>query len=271
MATVTEKDIISHLREKIKFHQQEVKKIESVLTAFTGNPIVRDDQASAPSQKAQRGAASKANTPAAVPTKRNTGRAKNKGAATAPVSEPKAAVSVPVAAKKNASKPVTGKGSTNLNKNRAVVSANATPSAPVLPQDTSAEKSSKTKAAAASAQKNKGSEKKSPVNATAPKAAPKQKDAAKPAASAPVQAKKTLEIPSSYSDKMTINSKIAFALNEIGEGYNEDIANAMAQYEPQSDAKKLSKQISGILSTLKNKGFLTATRDGRKDKYTLVK
>lgn len=271
MATVTEKDIIGHLKEKIKFHQQEVKKIENVLTAFTGNPVVKDDQAGASSQKAPRGTQSKANTPAVASRKKNAGtQMKNKVAANAPVSEPKADAIAPIAAKKADSKPVTGKGNAKVGKNKAAVPQHAEPSAPVVSQDTTAATGLKTKSAA-SASKNKGAQKKSPVTSTAPQAAQKPKAAAKPVASAPVKGTKSLEIPASYSDKMTINSKIAFALNEIGEGYNEDIANAMAQYEPQSDAKKLSKQISGILSTLKNKGFLTATRDGRKDKYALAK
>ncbi|MGV8879391.1 MAG: hypothetical protein ACOH2A_10200 [Sphingobacteriaceae bacterium] len=271
MATVTEKDIIGHLKEKIKFHQQEVKKIENVLTAFTGNPIVKDDQAGATSQKAQKGTPSKANTPVAGSKRRNAGtQARTKVDATAPVVAPKPAANAPVAAKKAEAMPVAVKGNAKAGKNRAAIQQEAAPSAPVVSQDTKVATGLKTKSATPAA-KEKVAQKKSPVTSTAPQAAQKPKAAAKPATSARIQSSKSLEIPSSYSDKMTINSKIAFALNEIGEGYNEDIANAMAQYEPQSDAKKLSKQISGILSTLKNKGFLTAKRDGRKDKYALVK
>jgi hypothetical protein len=79
-----------------------------------------------------------------------------------------------------------------------------------------------------------------------------------------------LSVPEKYTDDLPINAKIAFALREIGSGFNEDIANAMAQYEPKSDAQKISKQISGVLSTLKSKGQLSVEKVGRKDKYSLV-
>lgn len=81
---------------------------------------------------------------------------------------------------------------------------------------------------------------------------------------------KALEVPEKYTDDLTINARIAFALNEIGSGFNEDIAAAMAQYEPKSDAQKISKQISGVLSTLKSKGQLKTVKEGRKDKYSLA-
>jgi len=81
---------------------------------------------------------------------------------------------------------------------------------------------------------------------------------------------KILEIPTSYTDDLTVNSKIAFALSQIGSGFNEDIAEEIAKYEPKSDAKKISKQISGILSTLKTKGQLKAEKSGRKDKFSLA-
>ena len=34
MGTITEKDITNHLKDKIKFHQLEVKRIENILSAF---------------------------------------------------------------------------------------------------------------------------------------------------------------------------------------------------------------------------------------------
>lgn len=161
MATVTEKDIILHLREKIKFHQNEAKRIENLLTAFT------NDYSTPRGRKAKLDDA---------------------------VDE--------------ALEPAPEKGASRKSK--------------------SLEK----------------------VTIPAP---------AKP-----------LEVPEKYTDDLAINAKIAFALHEIGSGFNEDIANAMAQYEPKSDAKKISKQISGVLSTLKSKGQVTAEKVGRKDKFSLV-
>jgi hypothetical protein len=86
----------------------------------------------------------------------------------------------------------------------------------------------------------------------------------------PELAEKTIDVPEKYTDDLTINAKVIFALKEIGSGFNEDIANAMAQYEPKSDAKKISKQISGVLSALKTRGQVRAEKAGRKDKFSLV-
>jgi len=162
MANVTEKDIINHLREKIKYHQNEAKRIEGLLGAFssdTSNPRGR---------KAKIDAAEEALTTTTeeqpAPEKKKRGPAKK------------------------------------------------------------------------------------PANA----------------------AVKPLEVPEKYTDGLTINGRIAFALKEIGSGFNEEIAEAMAQYEPKSDAKKISKQISGVLSTLKSKGQLKAEKVGRKDKFSLA-
>jgi hypothetical protein len=82
---------------------------------------------------------------------------------------------------------------------------------------------------------------------------------------------KALEVPAEYSTDLGLSGKIAFALNEIGEGFGQDIAAAMAQYEPQSDAEKIFKQIASVLSNLKAKGVLTTVKEGRRDKYALAK
>ncbi len=160
MANVTEKDIIDHLKEKIKFHEKEVKRIESLLTAFTSN----SDQQKV--RKAKVEAVSEAIAP--MPAKSKKGK----------------------------------------------------------------DKTDKT-----------------------PKSGKQAKG---------------LTVPDAYNDKLTLNEKIAFALKEIGSGFNEDIASAMAQYQPQSDEKKIGKQISGVLSVLKTKGMLKTTKEGRKDKYALA-
>jgi len=79
-----------------------------------------------------------------------------------------------------------------------------------------------------------------------------------------------LDIPAKYSDDLSVNLKIAFALREIGSGFNEDIANTMAQYEPKSDAKKLSRQITAPLIELKEAGQIKIEKVGRKDKFSLA-
>jgi hypothetical protein len=88
---------------------------------------------------------------------------------------------------------------------------------------------------------------------------------------AEVRTLKKLEPPLEYNSNLTIVNKIAYALNKIGEGYNEDIANIIAQGEPSSDVKKISQLISGVLSTLKTNGLVTARKEGRKHKFSLVK
>lgn len=161
MANITEKDIINHLKEKIKYHQNEAKRIEGLLSAFSSDTST------------QRGRKAKIEA----------------------VDE-------------------------------------------VLTTDQEED------------------------------AAPKRKKAASVRKSN--TAAKPLDIPEKYTDDLTINSKIAFALNEIGSGFNEDIADAMAQYEPKSDAPKIRKQISGVLSTLKSKGQLKTEKVGRKDRFSLA-
>lgn len=99
---------------------------------------------------------------------------------------------------------------------------------------------------------------------------PKKKAEPKPA-KAPKSSAKILEVPAEYSTDLGLSSKIAFALNEIGSGFGQDIAASMAQYEPQSDADKIFKQIASVLSNLKSKGTLITAKEGRRDKYSLAK
>ena len=82
---------------------------------------------------------------------------------------------------------------------------------------------------------------------------------------------KPLEPPAEFSANLTIVNKIAYALSVIGEGYNEQIAAVIAQNEPGSDVKKISQLISGVLSTLKASRLISARKDGRKHKFSLIK
>jgi len=158
MAKVTEKDIVEYLKEKISFHEQEVKRLEGVLEAFIQSPPatqkIDGEAAAAPSEK------------------------------------------LPSTRKASAAKPTKGKNSES-------------------------------------------------------------------------QAASALDVPEKYTDKLSINSKIAFALHEIGSGFKEDIANAMAQYEPKSDAEKIGRQIAAALSGLKAKGQINVEKLGRKHRFQL--
>jgi len=73
-----------------------------------------------------------------------------------------------------------------------------------------------------------------------------------------------------YSTDLSVVQKIAFVLDQIGSGYKEDIAKVIAK-EDGTDVADVTKKISGVLSSMKSKGQLTAVKDGRRDKYSLVK
>jgi septal ring-binding cell division protein DamX len=81
---------------------------------------------------------------------------------------------------------------------------------------------------------------------------------------------KPLQLSDTYSSSLTVNQKIAFALSLEPNQTKDDIAAFIAK-EDGTDAAKVTKQISGILSSLKTKGLLESVKDGRKDKYSLVK
>ncbi len=154
MATVTETDIIAHLKEKIKFHQQEAKRIEQVLSAFSSD---------APSAKVKYEA----------------------GAAASDFDAAKGKL-------------------------------------------------------------------------------------AKAKADQPAKALKPLQVPAEYGPKLTLNGKIAYALSQIGSGFGEDIAAKIVELQPELDKAKVTLQLSGVLSTLKKHGQLTAVKEGRKDRFSLV-
>ena len=154
MVTITEKDIIAHLRNKIKFHQQEVKRIEHVLSAFSSDT------------------------------------------ATAKV------------------------------KREASVEAN----------DTDALKAKATKAKA----------------------------------NKPVKTVKPLQVPIEYQPTLILNGKIAYALSQITAGTGEEIAAKLVELQPELDKAKVTQQLSGVLATLKKNGQLSAVKEGRKDRFSLV-
>ncbi len=121
---------------------------------------------------------------------------------------------------------------------------------------------------AAVPQSPKANEAKAPASKT-PAVAPKEESPAEEQTNVAEPAQ-PIDIPAKYSDDLPANQKIAFALREIGSGFSEDIANAMAQYEPKSDAKKLARQITAPLAELEEAGQVKVEKVGRKDKFSLV-
>lgn len=86
-----------------------------------------------------------------------------------------------------------------------------------------------------------------------------------------IKKRKAVEIPEAFSSGLKLNSKVIFALNIIKSGFVEDIANKIAELQPELDAIKVKTQISGVLSSLKTKGVLEAKKIGRKDRFTINK
>jgi len=162
MSNITEKDIVEYLKEKIKFHQDEAKRMQDLLSAFDGRASLRS------------------------------GKRSNSAAIEAALESP------------------TGQRGDDSHRSQSKL-------------------------------KREGS-----------------------------RASKQLEIPREYRDDLTLSAKIAYALNEIHDGFKEDIAEAMAQHEPKSDAERISKQISGVLSAMKTKGQLKAEKIGRKDRFFMA-
>ena len=81
--------------------------------------------------------------------------------------------------------------------------------------------------------------------------------------------RKIVEIPEAFSSGLKLNSKVIYALNEIKNGFVEDIAIKMAELQPDLDADKVKVQISGVLSSLKKKGILNTEKRGRKDMFSI--
>jgi hypothetical protein len=106
--------------------------------------------------------------------------------------------------------------------------------------------------------------------AKAAKPAPQAADDVQTPEAAPPQMPATIQIPAKYTDNLSLEEKVVFALNEIKSGFSEDIAGTMAQYEPKSDAKTIGRQITGLLASLKSEGKIQSEKAGRKEKYSLT-
>lgn len=80
---------------------------------------------------------------------------------------------------------------------------------------------------------------------------------------------KQLDVPAGYQPELTLNSKIAYALSLLSSATGEQIAEKIVELQPELEAKKVTQQLSGVLSTLKAKGQLKAVKEGRKDRFSL--
>lgn len=90
----------------------------------------------------------------------------------------------------------------------------------------------------------------------------------KPKGNNPAKESKALEVPKSFEEAKTVNAKILFVISEIGEGFNEDIANGLAKHG-KITVEEASNNLAGRLSTLKTKGLIIADDSQKKHKYSL--
>ena len=75
-----------------------------------------------------------------------------------------------------------------------------------------------------------------------------------------------LEIPKTFNDAVTWNSKILFALNKIGSGFVDDIVEELRKHTNES-AEELKKKVTVQASSLKSKGQIGGKPIGIKIKY----
>lgn len=76
-----------------------------------------------------------------------------------------------------------------------------------------------------------------------------------------------VEIPKTYEEATTWNSKILFALSKIQSGFVQDITNELLKYSKDVDEDTLFRKITGLASMLKSKEILGAKQVGIKYRY----
>lgn len=86
---------------------------------------------------------------------------------------------------------------------------------------------------------------------------------------AKVKNAKPLKVPTEYYPSLPVTQKIAYILLSGSNKDKEEIAKYIARQE-NLDASTVAKKLSGILSQMKAKGHITATKQGRKDIYSLA-
>lgn len=76
-----------------------------------------------------------------------------------------------------------------------------------------------------------------------------------------------IEVPKTFEDAITWNSKILFALSKIQSGFVQDITDELMKHSKDVNSETLFKKITGLASILKKKNVLGAKQIGNKYKY----
>jgi hypothetical protein len=82
---------------------------------------------------------------------------------------------------------------------------------------------------------------------------------------------KPLSIPASYESADTQESKIIFALAQLGEGSADDVLARLEELQPGSADPQLAAMTEVVLSGLFNKGLIKGTDHSGKMSYNLSK
>lgn len=77
------------------------------------------------------------------------------------------------------------------------------------------------------------------------------------------------DIPSVFSEAMTWNAKVLFAVNKLGHAFVTDIVDELKKFMPDTDKDFLLKRVTTVASTLKKGGKLKAKAVGIRSKYSI--
>ncbi|MFD0791990.1 hypothetical protein ACFQZX_00095 [Mucilaginibacter litoreus] len=82
---------------------------------------------------------------------------------------------------------------------------------------------------------------------------------------------KPLIVPDNYRSQLPMSLKISYVLDKINAGMKDDIANYIVSLQPDLQLDRLTKHLSTVLSELKSKSLLSAVKEGRKYRYSLIR
>jgi|GEM_PF-596120 len=82
---------------------------------------------------------------------------------------------------------------------------------------------------------------------------------------------KPLVVPASYEAAATEESKIIFALAQIGEGSTDEVVAKLEELEPGSTSAQLTLIVEDVLSGYYDKGLLKGSEENGEIKYNLSK
>lgn len=81
---------------------------------------------------------------------------------------------------------------------------------------------------------------------------------------------KSIEIPTEFSNDLTQDRKILYALSKSGTGFAENVTETLIDLEPNDDRAKLQRLVTKRLSALKIAGAVKEKgKEGRKTEYSL--